>query len=43
MSPSERLLSIDYAEMRKVQEELDWAKELYRSNPLWAVLDVTLR
>ena len=42
-SPESRLLSIDYAEMRKVQEELEWAKELYCSNPSWAVLDVTLR
>ncbi|KAG2491314.1 hypothetical protein HYH03_010320 [Edaphochlamys debaryana] len=38
-----RAQSIDYAEIQKINTELDWARKLYNTNPSWPVLDVTLR
>lgn len=35
--------NVEYAELRKVNEELEWARELFKKNPEWPVLDVTLR
>lgn len=35
--------NVEYAELKKVNEELEWARALFRRNPGWPVLDVTLR
>lgn len=35
--------TLDYAEYQKVLAELEFAKDLYRQNPQWPVLDVTFR
>ena len=33
----------DYADLKKVREELLWARRLFRRNPGWTVLDITDR
>ncbi|GFR43630.1 hypothetical protein Agub_g4729 [Astrephomene gubernaculifera] len=38
-----RAQAIDYAEVQKINAELDWARKLYNAHPEWPVLDVTLR
>ncbi|GLC59190.1 hypothetical protein PLESTB_001460200 [Pleodorina starrii] len=38
-----RAQAIDYAEVKKINFELDWARKLYNSHPEWPVIDVTLR
>jgi len=32
-----------YNNLRKIEEEVAWAKKLYQDHPDWLVLDVTLR
>ncbi|KAL6758053.1 Kinase/pyrophosphorylase-domain-containing protein [Haematococcus lacustris] len=36
-------MPIDYHQIKKVVDELAWAKQLYAQHPEWAVLDVTYR
>ncbi|KAG2445636.1 hypothetical protein HXX76_000246 [Chlamydomonas incerta] len=38
-----RAQSIDYAEVQKINSELEWARKLYNAHPDWPVIDVTLR
>ncbi|GIL98352.1 hypothetical protein Vretimale_3740, partial [Volvox reticuliferus] len=38
-----RAQAIDYAEVKKINAELDWARKLYNAHPDWPVIDVTLR
>ncbi|KXZ47437.1 hypothetical protein GPECTOR_35g875 [Gonium pectorale] len=38
-----RAQGIDYAEIQKINSELEWARQLYNAHPDWPVLDVTLR
>ena len=33
----------DYADLKKVREEMLWARRLFRKNPAWTVLDITDR